>query len=138
MIIELQRIDQDFQMQAVNQDGLSVVADGSEEIGGHNLGMRPMQMLLASLGSCSAIDVILLLRKQRQELQDLKISIEGKRADTVPRVFTDIHLHYHLYGALDENKAERAVSLSMDKLCSVSKMLEKSVNITWEFTIHNS
>ncbi len=136
MKVELHRVDDAFHLRSTNEDGLTVDADGSPDIGGHNQGLRPMQMLLASLGSCSAIDVILLLRKQRQPLADLRITVEGQRADTVPKVFTDIHLHYHLYGEIDDKKAERAVELSMTKLCSVSRMLEKSANITWAYTVH--
>lgn len=136
MKVALHRIDDDFLFETVNEDGLTVRTDGSPDIGGHNRAVRPMQMVLAALASCSGIDVVLLLRKQRQDLQDIKISVEAKRVDTEPRIFTDIHVHYRLFGALDEKKAERACRLSMEKLCSVSMMLKNGgVTITWGFEI---
>ncbi|PPK86644.1 putative redox protein [Neolewinella xylanilytica] len=136
MKVELTRLDKDFNFQIANEDGLTVGTDGSPDIGGHNLGMRPMQLVLAAVASCSSIDIVLLLRKQRQDLQDIRVSVEAQRVDTEPRVFTDIHLHYRLYGALDEKKAERACRLSMEKLCSVSLMLKAGgVNITWSYEV---
>lgn len=136
MKVSLRRLDDDFHMQAGNEDGRTVESDGSPAIGGHNRAMRPMQMVLAALGSCSSIDVIHLLKKQRQPLEHIELDVTGKRAeDQVPAVFTDIHVAYRLYGPLDDKKVERACRLSMEKLCSVSKMLEKTVNITWEYVI---
>jgi putative redox protein len=136
MKVTLRRLDQDFHMQASNEDGLTVESDGSPAIGGHNQGIRPMQMVLAALGSCSSIDVIHLLKKQRQPLEHIELEVTGQREeDKVPAVFTDIHVQYRLYGPLDEKKVERACRLSMEKLCSVSKMLEKTVHITWDYTI---
>ncbi|WP_020537806.1 OsmC family protein [Lewinella cohaerens] len=135
MKVTLERLDDAYHMQASNEDGLTVHTDGSPEIGGHNLAMRPMQMVLAALGSCSSIDIIYLLNKQRQPLRDIKIELNGERVDTTPKVFKAIHVHYKLFGDLDEKKAERACRLSMEKLCSVSMMLEKSVDITWSYEI---
>ena len=135
MKVTIHRLDEAFHLRAANDDGRSADIDGAPDIGGHNQGMRPMQLLLSSLGSCSAIDVLFLLRKQRQTVEDLRVTVEGKRTDTIPKVFTDIHVHYDLYGDIDQKKAERAVSLSMTKLCSVTKMLEKAAKITWDFTI---
>ncbi len=137
MEVQLERIDDAFHMRSTNDTGNTVESDGSPKIGGHNKAMRPMQMVLAALGSCSSIDVIHLLNKQRQPLDDIKIKVTAQRAeDQVPAVFTDIQVHYHLFGELDEKKVERAVRMSMEKLCSVSKMLEKSVNITWTYEIN--
>ncbi|MCR9102998.1 MAG: OsmC family protein [bacterium] len=134
MKVELTRLDDDFHLQAANEDGLTVETDGSPSIGGHNKALRPMQMLLASLGSCSAIDVIHLLRKQRQELRDIKVTVTGERDTTkTPSPFTAIHVHYVLFGDIADNKAERAVSRSMEKLCSVKIMLEKAAEITWSW-----
>lgn len=134
MKVELTRLDDDFHLQAANEDGLTVETDGSPSIGGHNKALRPMQMLLASLGSCSAIDVIHLLRKQRQELRDIKVTVTGERDTTkTPSPFTAINVHYTLYGNIADNKAERAVSMSMEKLCSVKIMLDKAAQITWSW-----
>ena len=135
MKITLQRLDDAFHMESANEEGLTVESDGSPAIGGHNKAMRPMQMVLAALGSCSSIDVIHLLNKQRQPLRDIKIDITAQRVDAVPAVFSDIQVHYRLFGELDEKKVERACRLSMEKLCSVSKMLEKAVNITWSYEL---
>ena len=136
MTVNLHRLDNNFLFESTNDEGLTVTTDGSPDIGGQGKGMRPMQLVLAAVGSCSSIDIVLLLKKQRQDLQDLSVSITGERVDTEPRVFTDIHVHYHLFGALDEKKVERACRLSMEKLCSVSLMLKAGgVNITWDFEI---
>lgn len=137
MEINLRRLDDAFHMEATNDTGNTVETDGSPGIGGHNKAMRPMQMLLASLAGCSSIDVIYILKKQRQPLDDIKINIKGERSDgPAPNLFTNIHVHYDLYGALKEEKAEQAVRLSMEKYCSVSKMLEKGATITWSYKIH--
>jgi putative redox protein len=138
MKITLRRLDDAFHMEASNEDGLTVQSDGSPAIGGHNKAMRPMQMVLSALGSCSSIDVIHLLNKQRQPLDDIRIELTAQRVDTVPQVFSAIQVHYVLYGELEDKKVERACRLSMEKLCSVSKMLEKSVNITWSYEIKNA
>jgi putative redox protein len=136
MTIKLHRLDNDFHLQATNEDGLAVETDGGEAIGGHNAGMRPMQLLLSAVGSCSSIDVILLLRKQRQDLQDIRIAVTGSRRDEEPRIFTAIHVAYTLVGDIDEKKAERACRLSMEKMCSVSLMLKAGgVEVTWECAV---
>ena len=108
-----------------------------EILEGQNLGMRPMQLMLAGLGSCSAIDLILFLRKMRQELRDIKLTVTAEREeDKVPSLFTKIHVHYDLYGPIDERKATKAMELSLEKYCSVAKLLEKTAEISGDFTIH--
>lgn len=98
--------------------------------------MRPMEMLLASIASCSSIDVVFLLKKQRQEVKDIRVSVEGQRVDTDPRVFHSIHVSYTLVGDIDNKKAERACRLSMEKMCSVSMMLKAGgVAITWDYEV---
>ncbi len=131
MKIELHRADDAFHFISTNQDGLTVESDGSPAIGGGNKAMRPMEMVLSAIASCSSIDVVMILKKQRQRLDDIKVTVEGKRAEgQVPAVFTDIHIHFKLTGKITPAKGQRAVQLSMDEYCSVSKMLEKSVKIT--------
>ena len=111
--------------------GHSIVLDGAEQHGGRNLGIRPMETVLIGLGSCSAFDVVLMLKKGRQQVTDCEVEIEAERADSVPAVFTRIHLAYKISGKeLSEKKVQRAVSLSVEKYCSVSKMLEQSVEIS--------
>jgi len=137
MKITLKRLDYAFHMEATNEAGHTVQSDGSEQIGGHNLGMRPMEMLISSLGSCSSIDVINFLRKMRQPLQDIRMEIQAERdTDNTPSLFTAVHLAYHLYGDLDAAKVEKAVSMSVDKYCSVARILEKTATITWSYQIH--
>lgn len=136
MTVNLHRLDDAFHLQATNEDGLTVETDGSEAIGGHNAGMRPMQLVLAAVGSCSSIDIILLLQKQRQDLKDLRVAVTGTRRDEEPRLFTAIHVAYTLVGDIDEKKAERACRLSMEKMCSVSLMLKAGgVEVTWEYLV---
>ena len=124
-------------MQAQNEEGQSVELDGSAAIGGVGGGMRPMQLLLASLGGCSTIDVISILTKQKQTLEDIQVEVDGERdEEQVPAVFKTIHVTFKLTGDLDQDKVSKAVSLSMDKYCSVAKMLEKTATITYDFTIN--
>ena len=116
--------------------GHSVVMDGAPEVGGRNLGVRPMEMLLLGLGGCTAFDVVSILHKSRQAISDCEVEIEAERADDIPRVFTRIHVHFIVSGKdLDPKKVEKAVSLSADKYCSASRMLEKAADITHDFEI---
>ncbi len=131
MKIELTRADDAYNFISKSEDGHTVVSDGSEGIGGGNKGMRPMEMVLSAIASCSSIDVVMILKKQRQQLDDIKVTVTGNRAtDQVPAVFTDIHIHFQLTGNIKPKKAEQAVTGSMEKYCSVSKMLESTVKIT--------
>ena len=105
--------------------GHSLVMDGAEEQGGRNLGPRPMEMLLIGMGGCSAYDVMAMLRKSRQDVVDCRAELEAERADAVPAVFTKIHVHFVVTGnGLKESQVARAVSLSAEKYCSASIMLE--------------
>jgi len=136
MKIELNRLNDAYWLEATNEDGAKLNIDASPEIGGLNKGLRPMQMLLAAMGGCSTIDVISILKKQKQDLKDIKITITGDREkDAVPSLFTEVHAHFKLYGNLDEEKVKKAVSLSVDKYCSVAKTLEKTAKITYSFEI---
>ena len=125
-------------MEAVNEDGVSVHMDGTPDIGGKNLGFRPMQMLLAAAGGCSTIDIIDILRKQRQDLNDIKVEVTGERVSKGNYTeFSTIHLHYTLSGDLNEKKVARAIELSLSKYCSVTKTLEKTAKISCSFDIVN-
>ncbi|MBT1686989.1 OsmC family protein [Fulvivirgaceae bacterium PWU37] len=136
MKIEVNRLNDAYHMEAVNEQGNRVEMDGSPDIGGGNNGMRPMQMLLAAMGGCSGIDVISVLKKQRQDLRDIKITITGEREkDAVPSLYTEVHAHFRLYGNIDPQKAEKAVSLSVEKYCSVARTLEKNAKITYSFEV---
>jgi putative redox protein len=116
--------------------GHSIVIDGPPDIGGRNLGPRPMELMLLCVGSCSAVDVIHILKKARQPVTDCVVEVSGTRADTDPKVFTAIHLHFIVSGrGLGANHVERAVKLSAEKYCSASLMLEKAAKITHDFEI---
>ncbi|MCB9535020.1 MAG: OsmC family protein [Myxococcales bacterium] len=116
--------------------GHGLVIDGSPAIGGRNLGPRPMELVLAGLGGCTAMDVIEILRKQRQDVTDCVIDVEAERAETVPKVFTRIQLHYTVTGrALKPAAVERAVKLSAEKYCSVSAMLQSTASIDHAWTV---
>lgn len=139
MKITLHRINDAYHMQARNASGNTIDMDSSPALGGENKGMRPMETVLVALAGCSTIDVIALLEKQRQTLQDILVSVEAEREEhKVPALFTKIHLTYQLTGDLDPKKVERALSLSIDKYCSVAKMLEKTAVISYSYTIENN
>ncbi|MBA4053317.1 MAG: osmotically inducible protein OsmC [Marivirga sp.] len=136
MKIELNRLNDAFHMEAVNEQGKTVHIDASPDIGGTNQGMRPMQLLLAAFGGCSSIDIINILKKQKQPLKDLKVTITGEREkDVVPSLYTEVHAHFKFYGELDPEKVQRAVSLGVEKYCSVAKTLEYKAKITHSFEI---
>ena len=117
---------------ASNAAGATAVIDGPPDLGGENAGLRPMETLLSALAGCSAMDVLLIMKKQRQNLQRLEVEVEGERAQSIPAVFTKIHLRFIGYGSIDLKKFQKAVQLSIGKYCSVSKMLQPTVNITAE------
>lgn len=119
-----------------SESGHSVVMDGAPEAGGKNLGVRPMEMLLMGLGGCSAFDVVMILRKSRQQVTDCVADLDATRADSDPKVFTKIHVHFTVTGrSLDPKRVEQAVKLSADKYCSASIMLGKTAEITHDFEV---
>lgn len=138
MKVELVRVDDGFHFEATGSSDQKVHTDASPAIGGKNAGVRPMELLLMGLGSCSAIDVVLVLKKQRQEVLDFRISVEGERVkedDTERSPFRKVHIHYFFKGNLDRAKVERAVKLSMEKYCSATAQFEPLAELTHEITI---
>lgn len=137
MKITINRLNDAVHMEAKNEDGVNLQMDGTHEIGGINGGFRPMQMLLAAAGGCSAIDVIGILKKQRQNPDEFKIEVTGERVDVgTYSEFKSIHIHFILTGShLEESKVARAIDLSLTKYCSVSKTLEKTATITRSYKI---
>ncbi len=118
--------------------GHRIVMDGPPEGGGRDLGPRPMETLLLGMGACASYDVVSILKKSRQNLHDCHVEIEAKRADSEPRVFTDIHIHFVLSGdGLGEKQVKRAIDLSTEKYCSASIMLGKTANITHSYEIRD-
>ena len=122
--IHLSRVHGDFGFVATDQNGHSIQMDSSPESGGENFGVRPMQTLLMGRAGCSAIDVISILKKQRQEVADYKMTVSGEReSDKQPSLWKSINIEFHLYGDIDPDKASRAVDLSVNKYCSVAATL---------------
>jgi putative redox protein len=116
--------------------GHTVVMDGPPESGGQNLGVRPMEMLLMGMGGCTAFDVMHILRKGRHEVSDCELQLEAERAESDPKVFTKIHIHYVVKGKnLPEAAVKRAIDLSAEKYCSASIMLGKSAEITHDYEV---
>lgn len=116
--------------------GHTVVMEGPPDAGGRNLGIRPMEMLLLGLGACTAVDVVSILRKARQEVIDCEVVLDAERAEDPPKVFTHIHVHFIVTGKrLKPSQLERAVALSAERYCSASAMLGKSAKITHDYEI---
>lgn len=116
--------------------GHEVLMDGPPEGGGSNQGPRPMEMLLLGMGACSSYDVVSILRKSRQEVQTCEVEITSERADSDPKVYTKIHLHFRVKGNdLKEKQVERAISLSAEKYCSASIMLAATAEVTHDYEI---
>lgn|SRR5690554_4537752 len=136
MKVKLRRLDDSYHFQAANESGNSISMDASPAIGGSGKGPRPMELLLMGMGGCTGIDVVSMLKKQRQELQDFDMEIEATRADKPPRVFTNIHIRYLLTGDLDPEKVRRAIELSKEKYCSASIMLGKTATITYSYVVN--
>ena len=116
--------------------GHSVVMDGSPDAGGRNLAARPMEMVLIGMGGCTAFDVVMILKKARQPIEDCIVELSAERAEEVPKVFTKIHVHYIVKGkGLSEKQVEKAVHLTAEKYCSVSIMLAATATVTHDFEI---
>ncbi len=127
---------EDMTYVAQSPSGHALVIDGPPELGGHNLGPRPMELLLMGMGGCTAIDVVNILRKARQELRGCELQIDAERADSDPKVFTTIQVHFILTGkSLSAKHVERAIHLSAEKYCSASIMLGKTAQISHTFEI---
>ena len=122
---------QDVMFVGESGSGHAVVMDGAPEAGGRNLGIRPMEMLLLGLAGCSAFDVVLILKRGRENVTDCVVDVDAERAATDPKVFTNIRLRYTVTGhSLDPGKVERAVKLSEEKYCSASAIIGKTAQIT--------
>jgi putative redox protein len=121
---------------AESGSGHAIVVDGAPESGGRNLGFRPMELVLAGTGGCTAFDVVLILKKGRHDVTGCEVSLKADRADIDPKVFTRIHFHYRVRGrGLRPDVVARAIELSKDKYCSASIMIAKTAEITHDFEI---
>lgn len=116
--------------------GHALVMDGAPEAGGRNIGPRPMELLLAGTGGCTAFDIVLILKRGRHAVSGCEVSLKAERADSDPKVFTKIHFHYKVRGkSLKPDAVERAIALSKDKYCSASIIMGKTASITHDFEI---
>lgn len=129
-------LKQGVSFETVADTGHPVVIDGAPEYGGENRGPRPMELILMGLGGCTAFDVVHILRKSRLTVSQCRVELTAERAETPPKVFTHIHVHFIVGGeGLTDKRVERAVTLSAEKYCSASIMLGKAVDITHSFEI---
>lgn len=136
MRVELARVDDAFHFEAVGTSGITQHIDAATDIGGHNAGARPMEMLLMGLAGCTAIDIILILKKQKQVIDDFRLKVDGLREkDATPSPFKKIHITYQVKGQIDPVKLQRAIDLSMDKYCSATAQLRPSAEITSSFEL---
>lgn len=135
--VELERVHGDYGFEVKDMYGQSVKIDNSPDHGGEGFGVRPMQLLLMSLAGCSGMDVISILKKQRQNVTDYKTIVHGEReAGVEPSVWKHIELDFIIYGDVDENKAQRAVELSVTKYCSVAETLRRAgATIKWNVKV---
>jgi putative redox protein len=122
--VELKRVNDAVHFEAsAPSSSVKVHIDGSPEMGGEGLGVRPMEMVLMALASCSALDLVSILKKQKQDLKDFSVSVEGQRREELPPVFIKIDMAFTLKGDIDPAKADRAAELAVKKYCSVHDML---------------
>lgn len=136
MKIYLSRVNKAVRFEATNARGHRVTIEGSRDIGGEDAAPSPTEYLLMSQAGCTAIDIVELLKKMRQKLDHIEVETEGHRAqDQVPKIFKHIHLHYKLYGDIHPLKAEKAISMSIDKYCTISKMIDQVAKITHSFEV---
>ena len=137
MQIELVRVDDAFHFEAVGKSGVAQHIDAATDIGGHNAGARPMEMLLMGLAGCTAIDVILILNKQKQTIEDFRLKVDGLREKgATPAPFKKILITYLLKGELNADKVKRAIDLSMDKYCSATAQFRPTTDITYSFELN--
>jgi len=138
MQIHLKRQNKQVHFEASNSDGQTVQLDGSPAIGGEGKGMRPMELLLTSVASCSVFDVVNILTKQREPVQDVQVEATAERAETGDaKPFTSMHFKFLLKGKINQQKADRAVSLSVEKYCSVGASLDPNIPITYEAVVQD-
>jgi putative redox protein len=138
MRVELHRVNDAAHFEARNEERNSVSIDGAEAIGGEGLGFRPMQLALTALASCASMDVGPILRKQQQELDDIRVTATGERGGGIPSPFTAVHLHFDLYGIISEPAARKALDLAVHSYCSVGATFSADIEITWSLAIHPS
>lgn len=136
--VALKRVAGDFGFEASDTAGHIIRTDSSDESGGANYGTRPMQLLLMALGSCSGIDVVTILNKQKQTIDSFEMKVIGEREKgKTPSLWKTIHIEFSLTGTIDMDKAKRACQLSIEKYCSVAETLRRAgATLTWEVKLN--
>jgi putative redox protein len=137
--IEINKVEGDFCFEATDIKGHRVKFDTSDETGGVNFGVRPMHSLLMSLGGCSGIDIVSILKKQRLTIKEFSMRISGEREKgKEPSLWESVHIDFELKGDIEKEKAERACALSINKYCSVAETLRRAgTKITWNVIVNN-
>ncbi len=121
---------------AESESGHAMIMDGSPDIGGRNMGPRPMEMLLMGAGGCTSVDVVMIMKKSRQDVTGCEVEVSAERASEHPKVFTKIHMHFTVRGRnLKADVVERAIKLSAEKYCSASIILGKTAEMTHDYEI---
>ncbi len=123
--VNLKRTTGDFGFEVLDSNNHILNTDSSSENGGQDSGFRPMQLLLAAFGSCAAIDIVSILKKQKQEIENFHMLVSGEREEGIPALWKTAHVHFTLSGPLDREKVERAAKLSIEKYCSVAETLRR-------------
>ncbi len=134
MKVRLTRVNDAYGMQATNEDGQHMLFDANPSIGGQGLGLRPMEVLAASVAACASIDVLLILKKKRIALRKYEIEIEGQRKEATPAPFVSIHLRVEIDPEDPLETVEKVVAMSLEKYCSVSASLDPAIPVTFEVT----
>lgn len=139
-LMHLHRSDNDYKFTATDAGGHNLTIDIPAEQGGNGQGFRPMQLLLAGLGGCSAVDIVSILKKQKQEVKDFSIDVDGEREPgKEPSIWKDVEIIFHLDGEVEPAKAYRAVELSMNKYCSVAETLRRgSTILKWKVVVNGT
>lgn len=136
MKITLRRVNEGVRFEASNERGHTVLIEGGPGIGAPGEVPSPTELFIMSQAACTAVDIVELLKKMRQPLVHLEIETTATRAlDQIPRIFTNIHLHYKIYGDVKPEKADKVISMSIEKYCTISKMIDKVATITYTFEI---
>lgn len=139
MKITLERVNDNYHFQLKNERGHIIDIDNKSEFGGNDLGSSPMELLLMAVAGCSSIDMVSILKKQRQEITSYKAEVEGLRVQIdEAKPFKEIIVVFFLEGKIDPDKAKRAAELSFDKYCSVSKTLEPTASIKYKVVLNNT
>jgi putative redox protein len=135
MKVNLKRVNTAFHYEATTEDKITVSIDANTAIGGEGKGTRPMELLLMGVAGCASIDLGLILKKQKQELLDYKVEVTAERNDNIAKNFKSIHLHFILFGELEDTKVARAIELTITKYCSAALSLDKGIEITSTYEI---